>query len=318
MLMGWDWFGDIHYTDDFDVDPTPVATTAASGGAYNVFESDLIMSPFSVVPPPLFPRTPFTLHFDTALQTFQIAYQQYFQLHTDFYSDPFFGTPLGQTIPQPLSPTRADQYAGGVIDIHRGGPGVNGPVVLDLGRVPRSLKPQAYHSPFSWFVINQFGNLEITVPLPPGERHVVKILSDSEMALLRNAYYFGNGIYVDVHTEDNPLGAARADIFFDMAVDGNMLFNKSGADSQGTVTFVSTYADGGDITVVTNGEIRGTIDRASSGALECGGGEAGEAVSVSLMPETYYYSATAEDGTEWDGLVTVGEDSCKTITLSVE
>lgn len=301
MLMGFEWFADVHYTDDYEVDPEPVATSDAWGGAYNIFESKLVLTSQSVVPPPLFPRPPFTLHFDAALQTFQVAFQQYSLTSRDYMGGP------GR--PRPISPTLADQYAGGVIDIHSGAPGTNGPVILELGRVPNSVPPPAYHSPF---------DLPGGLGRPPGQRHVVKILSDAEMDRFRQAYYFGSGIYVDVHTAENPPGAARADIFLDMALDGQTLFTKSGENAEGSVTFVSDYLDGGDITVVANGEIQGTIDHASTSTPECGAAMPGEAVSVNLAPETYYYRAVAEDGTEWDGLVTIEDGSCETITLGVE
>ena len=305
LIVGRPWYIDAHYTNQFDIDPEPVATSPPYGGTYDIFETDLDMSSQSVVPPPQFPRVPFTLKFDAALQTFQVAFQQYAQRSSDYLSGP------RPTTPRPISPTAADGYAGGIIDIHRGARGTNGPVIIDLGRMPRSQPPPGYHT------TSTIGD---SVGRPPGQRQVVKILSDAEMDLFRREYYFGPGMYVDVHTAENPHGAARADIFLETVLDGQLLFTKSGvsAVAPGNVTFVSDYEAAGEITIVANGEIRGIIERASAGESECGEGVAGEAVSVELGPETYYYRAIGEDGTEWDGVVTVEDGSCETITLSVE
>lgn len=201
IMQGLPWYMDLHVTNNFDAlatefltpvlfDPMPPMVSSRANGTLNMFESRLDMNGANVVPPVSTPNA-LALYYNTAVQAFMIAYE--------------IGPKPNSNIRLENAPMPDPSLVGKPIHIHSGGPGSNGrsPNVplIDLGTVPAPVAEPAFES-------------------VPELKNVVKILTDQEASILRNATYNG-GWYVHVHTDDDrfPNGEIRAEGFIEIQTD---------------------------------------------------------------------------------------------------
>ncbi len=310
-MTGFEWYMDRHITDDFDVLPYPVVVSMPWGDVYSVFESDVFMSESNVVlrdgsrvPESRQAGGPdFTLFYDSSLKSIQIARRT--------FNSPFLGG---------LFWADAEWYEGDILTVYAPRPEPLGPrVVIGPSTIPAPKNPPEF--------------LELlTGDVLPGFRNIIRQLSDDEAEALRDAYY-ETGIYFEVSRWDTGQPVARADlapltpgvrsleiqdvpfpiIFFPRASDGPL--------RKGSINFASDYAEGGQITVVSNGKILGVLSDFLDEGLEppeCGETQAGQSLTAEYWPHSYPYKAVAEDGTEWKGHFEIRGGACETLVLSVE
>lgn len=178
MITGQPWFYDVHFTTETEVLNEPVLSGRANG-TLNFFETTLLLSGVNVVPP-VPTSNLLLLKYNTAFQSFMIEFER------------------GPTFPSPDT-----DLIGRPIHVHRGAPGFNGDILIDLGVVPA---PKA----------------DLTFETVPWIKNVVKDLTNTEAFLLRQATYT-TGWYVDVHTPGFPDGEIRAEGFLGIATDPRAL-----------------------------------------------------------------------------------------------
>ncbi len=318
-LVGRRWYADVHPITDMELDSNPAAVSLPEGDVYQMFQSELQVDTSSVILRDgfLLPENPdrglagFQLLYDASLKLFQVAHSTYFVDVTCTCEVP----PPTPENPNPVQPPPtitvfSPDYAGFVgqrVRVHQGGPGQTGPVIIDVGTLPPAQLPP---------IISAAG---FKVP--------IRQLTDAEQQILRNAYYT-TGFYVQVTDSVTGAPLLRADsTFMEISVFPTLepcsFPPCSGRDAspgvldRGTVNFATTRAGTGDITVYLNGEIVGRLNQAISpdNVPACGLTGDGRTVATEIYPENYYWHAYAEDGTTWDGHVTVGTDTCETILL---
>lgn len=292
LIMSQDWYIDWHFTNKLDLYNIPIVSSHPQNG-FRFFDSAFELNGFETVPP------------TGSTRELEVVYNDEYQV---FY------------LPYGLD----SALAGSPIHIHSGGPGEEGPVLIDLGTVP---------GPATRPVLESFRLGEPN--FVPGVENVIKRLTNTESKLLHNASFAG-GWYLDVHTE--PFFVVKPEIRADMNFatnfevatslvsfssedervvgdDKSTAFTLAKQPQEGTVTFVTETTEYGDIQAVLNGEILGSIANvASPDDVACGESVDGAAVVGEILPGTYYYRAFG-DGVMWDGHVTVDEGGCTTIVL---
>ena len=333
-LFGFPWYTDVHVSDALDNfyvvgdlyggtleaiwQGAPAVVSLPEAGIYGVFESELEMSSTNLRSngEPLSEAErgtigpDFTLHYDSALKTFQIKRQRNLVLFE-------FGYPTPSTEDPSFDDTSID-YAGNSIGVYPLGGSINGAPTINLGTIPFPQSPEAVGDcpPCS------------AVDYEPGFRNRLSQLSDSEAELLLDMYY-STGISVVIKDGDIVDGTPRAQADshpddssgLEIAVErvrSNGTRAPRGVIERGYVNFASDYAAGEAITVVANGKVLGTIDSFIGGDSnpECGELEASEALAADYWPERYPYHAIAADGTSWEGHFEIRDGECSTIVLS--
>ncbi|MCH8204889.1 MAG: hypothetical protein IID09_06965 [Candidatus Hydrogenedentes bacterium] len=296
-------------TDDFDLLPTPAVVSIPWGDVYGLFESDLPMSESNVMPRnrSLFEAQrshipDFTLFYDSSLRVLQIARRTF---------DPVFAGGL--------VPADAESFAGEVLTVYARGSGGFDPVV------GASIIPDPKDPPD--FLDLLFGEVE------PGFRNVIKQLSRTEAEDLRDAYY-STGIYFEVTDRSTGQPIARADVapltpgLRSLEIQDvpfpTIFFPSRSSDGplrKGTINFASDYAEGGQITVVSNGQVLGVLNdflEEGQTAPECGETHTSQTLAAEYWPHRYPYKAVAEDGTVWEGHFEIRSGACETLVLSAD
>lgn len=317
LVLGLPWYIDAHFTDDLELWSIPVVVSPSFGGIYGVFETTMPMSAGNVVvregeaPGPALERAraaevarggvPFSVFYDSALQLFQIEFRDWDARASKIFEVDNPSASDAAIFDTGINPTGAETFVGLSIKVHRGGPGVVGPAFIDLGTVPEPADP-------------------IQFRFDPGIRTIISRLTDAEVTALRSQFYNG-GFYVQVSSDTAPNGLLRAEGFLNLQINPNDgTVRRAGADDSGfgTLNFVSEYAGGGAVVVTLNGSAIGAlIDFVPAGTTpECGAFLTSATVAAELPVARYAYSATAEDGTVWEGHVTVEAGSCETVVLT--
>lgn len=377
-VIGWPVYADAHFTDDLDLASTPISTSGHLLNAYSIFETPLLATPANLTReqldelPEKYIRlwedeieqdTEYTgtlralgverqytasavIRYDAALQAFTLVDRVYDAgIRPNNPGFPLISEPITnqnrppQLVPAVLSLELPGDFVGLRIDVHRGPPGINGPLLMALGTIPEPKLPPG--------IFAVAGNFPVQFPtiVDPSvayyddffadrifrsdgaydNRTIIKKLTDAEAAILRRAYYHEGGFHILIKDQKIPgsPAIARAEGFIGIQffpndppplqtrADGTVV------DNHGTVRFATTYA-GGSVTVIANGEILGDLVTPVDGeAPACGDDPPGSVIATQLLPDEYYYRAFAEDGTEWDGIFTVdGMGSCNTILLA--
>lgn len=308
-LIGFDWYLDLHPQPDMELDPFPIATSRPWGDVYQIFETALDMDPANVV---LGDGTRlettddrgvpggFELFYDSSLKVFQVARQFYEGIFATVFNPPY-----------------APAFVGDRVKVHAGGPGQVGPVIIDVGTLPPPEPPPT--APLL-FPTN-------TQREQPGFRTVIRQLTDAEAITLRNAFY-GNGFYVEVTDgiTGEPLARAEGNLELSTLDSATvpLPFRENDpaltGSEDGTVNFVTTNLDHGPVRVVFNGREAGVLREAVDGdeLPACGLVTSDSVVSAMSWPERYYWHAHAEDGTMWDGHVSIESGGCHTVVLDLE
>jgi hypothetical protein len=298
---------------------------------FQFFESDLFASAGNVVREEPFMEMPddrglagFSILYDSSLKAFQVATISYYVRADTPVDEPDCGcrdgargddNDTGSTNVDPPVSIQVNPvytpFAGSRVRVHSGGPGQNGPVLIDLGTLP----------PPRLVTIDDLFEPEST-----GFRTPIRQLTDAEAVILRNAFY-GNGFYVQVTDQFSGAPIARAEGELEISVfptlepcsfpPCSLRGDPPGVIGQGTVNFATTRENTGGITVYLNGEIVGFLDQpvSADNLPACGSAGDGRTVATENWPETYYWRAVAEDGTTWEGHATIRKDSCETILL---
>ncbi|MCH7959772.1 MAG: CHRD domain-containing protein [Candidatus Hydrogenedentes bacterium] len=184
LMIGHNWYMDVHFSTNLELVPRPVLSSRANG-TLTFFQSELPMSGANVVvvPPdlPVDTINGLTLLYNSAYQRFMIDYEE-----------------TGGASPN--APFPAPSLVGGTMHVHLGGPGQNGPVLIELGVLPPPL-PLPQYEDVPWI------------------KNLVRVLTDTEVWRLRNATYSG-GWYVDLHTDAFPNGELRAEGFLEIQTAG--------------------------------------------------------------------------------------------------
>jgi len=345
LISGFDWYLDIHVTTDFNVDPGPHATSRPLSDVYSTFEEPTLATFNNVVArdgaalpePPRGVAGGIEIFFDTSLKLFQVARQSYFagapffDGDKDPLNDPIDRDPSDEIPPphplllddpfdipafvrDPYDPS----FIGDRIRAHRGGPGENGPVVVDLGTIPPFMPPPTA----------SLSNPGVTIEEQPGFRNPILQLSDEQAVALREAHY-DTGVYLEITDSVSGAPIARADdvlrglSFFD-STELSGPINPLRADEEtyllsgrgeGIATFATRFDDAGTIEVIVNGERIGVLSDAigADDLPACGLVGDRSTVATALPPGRYYWHAYGEDGTKWDGYVNVSDGGCETI-----
>jgi len=308
-MAGFDWYFDAHFTDDFDTWPFPVAVSMPWGDLYSLFESEMPMSESSVSRDGSLSEAQrshipdFTLFYDSSLKALQIARRT--------YNSPFLGG---------LFAADAESFAGDILTVYAPGLGGLAPEVI----VAPSVIPNPKDPPD--FLDLTSGAVE------PGFRNVIRQLSDAEAEDLRDAYY-ETGIYFEVTDAISGQPISRADVrpltpgvrsleIQDVPFPEIFIPTRSSGEPlrKGTINFASDYTGGGQITVISNGQVLGVLnDFLEEGQTpECGETHTGQSLAAEYWPNSYPYKAVAEDGTEWQGHFEILGGACETLVLSVE
>ncbi len=330
-FFGFPWYFDLHVQPDLDLDPFPVTVSLPQADLYQFFETDLVASDNNVILPDGsrlidsesrgVGSVSFSIFYDTALKTFQVAEQQYF-IQAETPAPPGCGcedargTDVGSNdVPPPtpfvIDPDYAD-FVGDRVRVHRGGPGETGPTIIDLGTLPPlTLK-----------------DVDDLIDDGPGFRVPIRQLTDPEVDRLREAFY-GDGFYVQVTDRFTGAPLVRAEGLLEISTfpflepcsfppcnppDHSRDIQQY---RKGKVNFARTTNASENITVILNGERIGVLDEAVSrdNLPACGLTGDGRTLAAELWPETYFWRAFAEDGTSWEGYVTITPDSCETVLL---
>jgi len=321
-ILGFRWFMDVHFTDDLELVPRPVATSRPEWDSYsffeaalNVLESNIIRQDGTRLVDPQVAATRgfdpgFTLFYDSALKTFQVARQVFFAGDVSFGFNPFEFEP-GFDLPAAILPADSEPFVRDRILVHAGGVGQVGPVLIDLGVMPAPSPPPTTFPGFP-------GSTRIELV---GFRNVIKQLTDAEAELLRDAFY-GNGFYVEVTDDVTGQQLARAEGFLEISLfDAARTSASNEPFMKGAINFACEYAAGGGVTVISNGKIIGVLDEfiaIGGDPPGCGLTPSAGAVGAAYWPGEYYYRAFADDGTEWEGHFEIGSDTCETIVLSMD
>lgn len=304
-FTGFPWYMDLHPQPDFDLDPDPIATSRPESDLYQVFETAFDMEPGNVVLrdgsrlPDAAQRgfSPFELKYDASLRQFQVARQFYDAIFTLSALNPDY-TP----------------YVGDTLTVHEGGPGEVGPQLFPIGTLPAPLPPPTA----------SLLNPTFTIAEQPGFRTVIRQLNDSESTQLRDAFY-GDGFYIELTDKFTGEPKLRAEgnaleLSFLDPVTTPLPFRDgepAAKVEKGTVNFATAYTGSGPITVVSNGETLGVLNQAvdKDSLPACTLAGDGGTLAAEYWPGDYYWHAHAEDGTMWDGHVTIESGGCETVLL---
>lgn len=329
-LIGHDTYIDYHVSTDFDVVPAPLTSTPPFGG-FSFFESEFRLTGDQAVPPTGTEINDCTLLYLADLQAFQWDDEriEFGGLHLDRVD---LDKQIPVVDPRPNPPLL---LVGLPMNIRRGFPGTDGPIVLSLGNV---VPAESDAGATGFDEDRDIKNLQ-------------HVLTNSELATLRSIVYSsrdtrtvtdvaGNlrdvtfmGWYIEI--EDlmgDPVVRYDAALFRDRFLRGLEISSSdpapaalksldrsavTGTEHLGEVTFVTDYSAGGPVAVSVNDTLLSHLTAAFTGEVPlCGEGDRGETVRVLYEPGTYTYSAEAADGTRWEGTVDVAsEGSCVTVAL---
>ena len=292
LIVSQDWYMDYHFTNKLDLYNIPIVSSHPQGG-FRYFDSAFVLNGFETVPA------------TGSSRTLEVIYNDEYQV----FSIPF---------------DVESDLAGSAIRIHAGGPGEEGPVLIDLGTVPGLAARPVYES------------FRLGVPnFVPGVENVIKRLTNAESKVLHDAS-FSTGWYIAVYTE--PFFIEKPEIRSDMNFATNFEIATSlvsfSADSdnpqvvgssrglvgtklikKGSVTFVTDTTAYGPIQAILNGTSLGSLDEiADADTIGCGESIEGSAVAGEIQPGTYYYRVFG-DGVMWDGHVVVEADGCAIVVL---
>jgi hypothetical protein len=317
-ITGWDFYLDVHWTNDLDLDPRPIAQSLPHGDIYQMFESDLVATPPGfTIPPSIGLARPVTA--ELPLGFLDILYSSSlsrFQMQNRIY------TGFVDSTSTAVVSTPAHSYEFMNLAVHAGGVGEVGPKLFDVGLIPpNQFYPDhdiQFFNSMSTPNLRNYNTLGFTDYEPGLQNPIGEQLTNEEINLMREAFY-GGGFYLEVTNGFGvPVVRAEGNALEWQIVPNDVLqpFSRTGtAYTRGTASFVTEYA-GGAVTVIANGENLGQITSPIDGDVPaCGEGGLGEVVSAKFIPQEYYYKAFAADGTEWDGFFTVPDAGCTTISL---